>query len=132
MDDTIIDKVVEFRLAEEIKSGIQTIQYQLITLMTCNGQAPFVTMYMYLDEVPAGRIRDDLAMLIANVCNTVNPDTVVIGGGVSKAGEVLLNGIKKNIGKYIFHGASEVDFVLATLGNDAGIYGALELIRKGE
>ena len=67
MDDTIIDKVVEFRLAEEIKSGIQTIQYQLITLMTCNGQAPFVTMYMYLDEVPAGRIRDDLAMLIKEV-----------------------------------------------------------------
>ena len=67
MVDEIIDKVVEFRLAEEIKSGIQTIQYQLITLMTCNGQAPFVTMYMYLDEVPAGRTRDDLAMLIKEV-----------------------------------------------------------------
>ena len=67
MDDAIIDKIVEFRLAEEIKSGIQTIQYQLITLMTCNGQAPFVTMFMYLDEVPAGRTRDDLAMLIKEV-----------------------------------------------------------------
>lgn len=78
------------------------------------------------------QVYDDLAMLIANVCNTVNPDTVVIGGGVSKAGDVLLTGIKKNIGKYIFHGAAEVAFVLATLGNDAGIYGALELIRKGE
>ena len=67
MDSAVIDKVVEFRLAEEIKSGIQTIQYQLITLMTCNGQAPFVTMFMYLDEVPAGRTRDDLAMLIKEV-----------------------------------------------------------------
>ena len=48
-DADIISKIVESRLDEEIKSGIQTIQYQLITLMTCNGQAPFVTMFMYLD-----------------------------------------------------------------------------------
>ena len=52
------------RLRTEVQSGIQTIQYQLITLMTCNGQAPFVTMFMYLDEVPEGQTRDDLAMLI--------------------------------------------------------------------
>ena len=48
----------------EVQSGIQTIQYQLITLMTCNGQAPFVTMFMYLDEVPEGQTRDDLALII--------------------------------------------------------------------
>ena len=64
LDDEIIDKVVAARLKEEIKSGIQTIQYQLITLMTCNGQAPFVTMFMYLDEVPEGRTREDLALVI--------------------------------------------------------------------
>ena len=67
LDDEIIDKVTERRLKEEIKSGIQTIQYQLITLMTCNGQAPFVTMFMYLDEVPEGRLRADLAMTIEEV-----------------------------------------------------------------
>ncbi|MBR2736603.1 MAG: anaerobic ribonucleoside-triphosphate reductase [Firmicutes bacterium] len=67
LDEEIIDKVTERRLKEEIKSGIQTIQYQLITLMTCNGQAPFVTMFMYLDEVPEGRTRDDLAMTIEEV-----------------------------------------------------------------
>lgn len=67
MDLEIISKVVERRLRKEIQSGIQTIQYQLITLMTCNGQAPFVTMFMYLDEVPEGRTRDDLAMLIEEV-----------------------------------------------------------------
>ncbi len=67
MDDEIIDKITEKRLRHEIKSGIQTIQYQLITLMTCNGQAPFVTMFMYLDEVPEGRTRDDLAMMIEEV-----------------------------------------------------------------
>lgn len=67
MDEEIISKITEKRLKDEIKSGIQTIQYQLITLMTCNGQAPFVTVFMYLDEVPEGQIRDDLAMIIEEV-----------------------------------------------------------------
>ena len=67
LDENTINHIVENRLKTEIKSGIQTIQYQLITLMTCNGQAPFVTMYMYLDEVPEGQTRDDLAMIIEEV-----------------------------------------------------------------
>ncbi len=67
LDDVIIDRVTERRLREEIKSGIQTIQYQLITLMTCNGQAPFVTVFMYLDEVEDGQIREDLALIIEEV-----------------------------------------------------------------
>ena len=67
MDEEIITKIVNRRLREEIKSGIQTIQYQLITLMTCNGQAPFVTMFMYLDEVEEGPVRDDLALIIEEV-----------------------------------------------------------------
>ncbi|MGN0389338.1 MAG: anaerobic ribonucleoside-triphosphate reductase [Wujia sp.] len=67
LDDAIIDKITEKRLRAEIKSGIQTIQYQLITLMTCNGQAPFVTMFMYLDEVPEGQTREDLALIIQEV-----------------------------------------------------------------
>lgn len=67
LDEDIINRVTERRLREEVKSGIQTIQYQLITLMTCNGQAPFVTVFMYLDEVPEGRTRDDLAMIIEEV-----------------------------------------------------------------
>ena len=67
MTDEQIRKVVEKRLEEEVVRGVQTIQYQMITLMTCNGQAPFVTMFMYLDEVPAGQTRDDLAMVIEEV-----------------------------------------------------------------
>ena len=67
LDEEIINKVSERRLKDEIQSGIQTIQYQLITLMTCNGQAPFVTIFMYLDEVPEGRTRDDLALIIEEV-----------------------------------------------------------------
>ena len=65
--DNQINNIVNGRLLDEIKRGIQTIQYQLITLMTCNGQAPFVTMFMYLDEVPEGQTRDDLALLITEV-----------------------------------------------------------------
>ena len=61
-----IKKITEKRLLDEIKRGIQTIQYQLITLMTCNGQAPFVTMFMYLDEVE-GQTRYDLSLLIREV-----------------------------------------------------------------
>ena len=67
LDDAIINKITEMRLHEEIVKGIQTIQYQLITLMTCNGQAPFVTMFMYLDEVPEGQTREDLAAIIKEV-----------------------------------------------------------------
>jgi len=67
LDDETIDKITEMRLLKEVKSGIQTIQYQLITLMTCNGQAPFVTVFMYLDEVPEGQTRDDLALIIKEV-----------------------------------------------------------------
>ena len=69
LDEDIINKITEKRLLNEVKSGIQTIQYQLITLMTCNGQAPFVTMFMYLDEVPEGQTREDLALIIEEVLN---------------------------------------------------------------
>lgn len=62
-----INDIAERRLCSEIKDGVQTIQYQLITMSTTNGQAPFTSMFMYLDEVPAGQPRKDLAMLIEEV-----------------------------------------------------------------
>ena len=64
MDQEIIARVVASRLAREVTQGVQIIQYQLNTLMTCNGQSPFVTVFMYLDEVADGQTRDDLAMVI--------------------------------------------------------------------
>ncbi len=64
LDQNKIDEVAELRVREEIKRGVQMIQYQVITLMTTNGQAPFVTVFMYLDEVAEGRLRDDLALVI--------------------------------------------------------------------
>ncbi len=59
-----VEQITEMRVREEIKRGVQMIQYQVITLMTTNGQAPFVTVFMYLNEVPAGQTRDDLAIII--------------------------------------------------------------------
>ena len=91
------------------------------------------------DIFDAGKQGDQLALqvldqyyaymgeFLANVCCVVNPEVVVIGGGVSKAGNVLLDGLKPYFGKYVFHAASNVQFALASLGNDAGAYGAFKL-----
>lgn len=59
-----IKEIAELRVREEIKRGVQMIQYQVITLMTTNGQAPFVTVFMYIGEVPEGQLRDDLVLVI--------------------------------------------------------------------
>ena len=64
LEDEKINALAEERLKKEITKGVQTIQYQVVTLMTTNGQAPFITVFMYLNEVPEGRLRDDLAMII--------------------------------------------------------------------
>ena len=59
-----ITRMAEMRVRKEVRRGIQTIQYQIQTLLTTNGQTPFVSVFMYLDEVPAGQTRDDLALII--------------------------------------------------------------------
>lgn len=66
-DEETVNRMAECRVKEEINRGVQMIQYQVITLMTTNGQAPFVTVFMYLDEVPEGQTRDDLASIIREV-----------------------------------------------------------------
>ena len=66
-DEAQISKMVERRLREEIKRGVQTIQYQVVTLMTTNGQAPFITVFMYLNEAKNEREKRDLAMIIEEV-----------------------------------------------------------------
>ena len=64
-----INHVAEERVKKDIDKGVQTIQYQVVTLMTTNGQAPFITLFLYLDEAPKGQERDDLAMVIRSVLN---------------------------------------------------------------
>ena len=74
------------------------------------------------------QVYDLMGQFLANVCCVADPEVVVLGGGVSKAGQVLLDGAKRYFDKYIFHASASVRFVLASLGNDAGAYGAFKLI----
>ena len=69
VDKAAFDAIVEKRVRKEIQKGVQTIQYQVVTLMTTNGQAPFVTVYMYLGEARSEQERKDLAMIIEEVLN---------------------------------------------------------------
>lgn len=64
VDDETIDHIVEERLRDEVRRGVQTIQYQVVTLLTTNGQAPFITVYMYLGETDDAQTKHDLAMII--------------------------------------------------------------------
>ena len=68
-----------------------------------------------------------LGEFLANLCCVVDPEIVVLGGGVSKAGQVLLDGVRPYFYKNVFHAASGAQFALASLGNDAGAYGAFKL-----
>ncbi len=92
------------------------------------------------DVFDAGKAGDALALqvlnrfynclgeAVANICSVVNPEAVVIGGGVSRAGQMILDGIREPFLRHVFHAARNVTFALATLGNDAGAYGAFRLI----
>ena len=64
LDEDSLSKLVETRLREEVRGGVQTIQYQVLTLLTTNGQAPFVTVFMYLGEAKNEQERKDLALII--------------------------------------------------------------------
>jgi glucokinase len=78
----------------------------------------------------AEQFGDYLGKGLAAVAAVVNPEVFVIGGGVSKAGEILLSYVKPAFAKYVFYPCGKAEFKLATLGNDAGIFGAAALILK--
>ncbi len=79
----------------------------------------------------AEQFGDILGKGLSIVADVTNPELFVIGGGVSKAGEIVLDYIRKNYVKYVFHGSRDTRFALATLGNDAGIYGSAKLVLDG-
>ena len=89
-----IDRIVNRRLRAEISRGVQTIQYQVITLMTTNGQAPFITVFIYLDEVPAGQTRDDLAVIIEEMLKQ------------------RIKGVKNEVGVYVTPAFPKLIYVL--------------------
>lgn len=69
LTDDELELIVEKRVRREINVGVQTIQYQICTLLTCNGQTPFVSVFMYLNEVSDSKTKDDLALIIEEVLN---------------------------------------------------------------
>ena len=91
------------------------------------------------DIFDCGRAGDPLALrvleqyyaylgeFLANICDVIDPEAVVLGGGVSKAGQMLLDGVRPHFDRCVFHAASGARFALASLGNDAGAYGAFKL-----
>ena len=79
----------------------------------------------------AERFGEILGKGLSIVADVTNPELFVIGGGVSKAGPVILEYIRKNYVRYVFHGSREAKFALATLGNDAGIFGSAKLVIDG-
>ncbi len=70
---------------------------------------------------------DHLGRFLGTLCSVIDPEVVVLGGGVSKAGQMLIDGVTPYFHRYVFHAASQVRLTIATLGNDAGAYGAFKL-----
>lgn len=97
--------------------------------LTCKGVFDAAELGDKVAQAVLEQVYESLAQLIANVCIVLNPEMVVIGGGVSKAGMPLLAGIHRHFDKFIYHASRNVEISLATLGNDAGAYGAFCLIK---
>ena len=116
------------RMAKEAMAGVSELsRLHRFDPLTCK------------DIFDAGKAGDPLALkvldqyyaylgeFLANICCVVDPDAVVLGGGVSKAGQMLLDGTRPYFDQYVFHAAAGAKFALASLGNDAGAYGAFKL-----
>ena len=102
MDQAAFDKIVEKRVRKEVQKGVQTIQYQVVTLMTTNGQAPFVTVFMYLGEARSEQERADLALVIEEVLNE------------------RIRGVKNEQGVYITPAFPKLIYVLEEMNVRAG------------
>lgn len=112
-----------FEAHEDADSSLRTIKDFTAKDIFDAAKAGDETAAKMVDEV--GRMLGKGLALIACV---VNPESFVIGGGVAKAGDILLNAIRKYYQEYAFHAARDTEFCLASLGNEAGIYGGVKLI----
>ena len=108
--------------ANDVPSSLKSIENLTCKDIFDAGKAGDEAALAILDQVYAY-----MGEFLGNVCSVVNPEIVVIGGGVSKAGDVLIEGVKPYFKKSVFHAASGAEFTLASLGNDAGAYGAFKL-----
>ena len=124
-------------------TGIVRIAKKFLSASTAPSSLRAIEPLTCKDVFDAGKAGDPLALKIleqvyaylgeflANVCNVTDPEVVVLGGGVSKAGQMLLDGAEHYYKKYVFHACRDTRFALASLGNDAGAYGAFKLVLEG-
>ena len=124
-------------------TGIVRIAKKFLAASTAPSSLRSIEALTCKDVFDAGKEGDALALeileqvyaylgeFLANVCNVTDPEVVVLGGGVSKAGQPLLEGAQRYYKKYVFHACRETRFALASLGNDAGAYGAFKLVLEG-
>jgi glucokinase len=125
-------------------TGIVRLTKKYLAETACESalkKLPEITCKDVFDAAKAGdvaaqtilaQVYDYMGQFLANICNVIDPEAVVLGGGVSKAGQPLLEGVEKAFAQYVFHAVNPVKFSLATLGNDAGAYGAFRLILDKE
>ncbi len=121
-------------------TGVVRVAKRTLAASTKDSSLRSIDNFTCKDVFDAGKAGDALALeileqvyeylgrFLANVCVVVDPEIVVLGGGVSRAGQPLLDGAKKYFDKYIFHASKDIRFALASLGNDAGAYGAFKLV----
>ena len=111
-----------------IAKGVESAKKNLVRVPVLKGTIPhevevrFGGAQVFLKPASTG------TGVVAAIACVVNPEIFVLGGGVSKAGEILCEYVSKYYKKYVFHGCRDAKFALATLGNDAGIYGAAKLV----
>ena len=111
-----------FMAAKDTESTLRGIENLTCKDVFDAGKAGDVLALEILEQV-----YDYMGQFLANICCVADPEIVVLGGGVSKAGQPLLDGAKRYFDKYIFHASRGIRFALASLGNDAGAYGAFKL-----
>ena len=140
-DETVRCNCGKYGCVEQYCSATGVVRLAKLRLSRDNAPSTLreITNMVCKDVFDAGKAGDAVALevleqvyaylgeYLANVCNVVNPEIVVLGGGVSKAGKMLLDGMAPWFHKYVFHAAGNVEFALASLGNDAGAYGAFKL-----
>ncbi len=113
---------------KQLQSGVKSCLSGKETI-TCKDVFDAVAAGDEAAEAVLQQVYAYMGQFLANICNVVDPEAVVLGGGVSKAGKPLLEGVQKSFQKHVFHAVSPVRFSLATLGNDAGVYGAFHLVQ---
>ncbi len=119
----IVRMATERLLSDDSPSALRTIEN-----LTCKDVFDAAKAADELAVSVLEQVFEYLGEAVASACCVCDPECVIIGGGVSKAGQYLLEGANRSFRKHIFHASADTKFTLATLGNDAGMYGANRLI----